>query len=131
VAVAIETLSGKKELDVSVNGDDKIIAITEDGLISLYSKKYLIEYYTVKKDRTIYESTISTNKSVKRIGWLTLLVAALAAVVSILQYNKPDTDYKPALQAISNEVKALKEKVVIEPAKPALPTPVEKKADKK
>lgn len=111
VAIAVKVLEYNKEVEVWLIEDKKTVKITSIGMTSIYTEKYLAEYLRNKKEQDIFRSTVTTNKSVKTIGVFTVLISVVALILSILQYAKKDTDYRPVIQSISNEMKKLDDKV--------------------
>lgn len=102
VATSVDTLAIRGEVEKQIVGqfidlEGKIIKLTEKGFQSLNTKKYQKKYEKERNERTLYESTLSTN------FWMKIFtgVLALSAILTLItQLNTFNQSKLPQVQAI-------------------------------
>jgi len=121
VAIAIEILVARKEVckEVQVPYTElkgKVITLTEEGLYSLNTQKYLKEYRKERDERSLRASTLSTNRLTRLVGLISIPAAIFAAVIGLLQFNKQDSIRKEDVRQLIHAVEQMKQGVPPPPA---------------
>lgn len=93
VATAIETLNIRKEIKVELQGSslefkEKVITLTENGMASLNTKKYLKQFEKERNEKIAYRSTISTNYWMRLFTGILAFTAIVTLIVQFSTCNK-------------------------------------------